>query len=90
MTELGAPSQEEITAFQMKSNDAQMKAVRANAAVAEAQEQLAYRQAEASAAQTDLAKLNIEATLMQQRINFAQQAAKSPIVKAPPIQGLRR
>ena len=88
---MGAPTQEEVTAYQVKSDNAQMTAIQAEAAVAEAQEALAYRQAESAAARAAVARLNVDGARLQQRMNFAKQAAASvtPIVRTGSIPGLR-
>jgi hypothetical protein len=92
MTEMGAPDGAEIAAFQERANEASMAVIRANAAVAEAREALAYREAEAAGAQTAVARLNVEGALLQQRVNFAQSATKAAasIVRSGAIPGLRR
>jgi len=90
MTEMGAPTQDEVLAFQERADEANLAVIRANAAVSEAEEALAWRRAEAAATQTSLAKLNVDGALLQQRLHFAKQATKAPlIVRTGSIPGLR-
>lgn len=92
-TDDAAPTQEEITAYQARSDLAQMAVIRANAAVAAASEALAFAQAQAARCNTAVANLNVEGALLQQRVNFSRQAeaASAPrIQRAPSIPGLAR
>jgi len=87
---MGAPSQDEILAYQRRSEGAQMAVIRANAKVAEAQEKLAFAQAEAAKANTAVANLNVQGVELQTRVNFSREASGPPrIVKAGTVQGLR-
>jgi hypothetical protein len=73
--DMGAPSQEEIAAYQQTSAEAQLAQVRASAKVAECSEALAYAQADLAATQTVLAKLNLTGAELQQRVNFSREAS---------------
>ena len=89
--DLGAPTQDEIDTFNAAQASAQLAAIEANAKVAAAQYQLDLERAIASGTQRDLAKLAVEGAKLQQRVNFAQQAAAaSKIVRSGPVVGLRR
>lgn len=78
---MGAPTQEEIAAYQQASADAQMAGIKANLAVAEAQHALSLAQADLAGTNAIVAKLNVVGAELQQRVNFAREAsAASPIV----------
>jgi hypothetical protein len=78
---MGAPTQEEIAAYQTASTEAQLAQVRAQAKVAECSEALAYAQADLARTQAVLARLNVTGAELQQRVNLSREAAAaSPIV----------
>lgn len=89
--DMGAPTQAELDNFQSAANMANMRVVRTKAAVAEAVEKLACCQADEAAALAATARINVEGMELQQRVNFAQQAAPA-IVRAPAAAaaGMRR
>ena len=90
MSDVGAPSQAEIDAFNARTGVAQIAVIEANAGVAEAEENLAHARYRAAAAGTVLAKLNVEGAGLQQRLQFAQAAAASgKLVVAGAVPGLR-
>lgn len=78
---MGAPTQEEIAAYQSASADAQLAGVKATLAVAEAQHALSLAQADLAGTNAIVAKLNVVGAELQQRVNFSREAANaSPIV----------
>lgn len=89
MNDYGAPTQEEIDSFNGRQAVAQLRVIEENAAVAEAQFNLDSERAVLSAAQRDLAKLAVEGAQLQQRVNFAQQAAAAPKITLVPGGRLR-
>ena len=74
-----APTQTELNDYQARAQKANLAMIRANALVAQADENLAEARLQLSRAQTDIAKLNVEGTLLQQRVQADQQAAQSKI-----------
>jgi hypothetical protein len=82
-TEAGAPTQDEIAAYQQAASDAQMDTIKANAKVAECQEFLALAQAELAHTNAVMARLNVTGAELQQRVNFAQAAAAASKIVTP-------
>lgn len=82
-TEAGAPTPEEIAAYQQASQDAQMDHARATAKIAAAQEGLAKAQYDLSVINTVMANLNIQGAELQQRVNFAQAASAASQIVTP-------
>lgn len=80
---MGAPSQDEIGAFQQASADAQMAGIKANQAVAEAQHALSLAQADLAGCNAVTARINVVGAELQQRVNFAREAAAASQIVTP-------
>jgi hypothetical protein len=78
--DMGAPSQDEIAAFQQVGQDAQMEVIRANFRVAEAQEALALAQADLAKANTVVARVNVQGAELQHRVQFSREATSRLLV----------